>query len=94
MKKLIEGLPFYQDKLHEETVFNRFNDILVKVRLFFQESFALTHESLAQARSNKSANKPDLELKEFERVNTGRASSTCSAPLITFTDLDGTQRAG
>lgn len=31
MKKLIEGLPFYQDKLHEETVFNRFNDILVKV---------------------------------------------------------------
>ena len=31
MKKLIEGLPFYQDKLHEETVFNKFNDILVKV---------------------------------------------------------------
>jgi hypothetical protein len=31
MKKLIEGLPFYQDKLYEETVFNRFNDILVKV---------------------------------------------------------------
>lgn len=32
VKKLIEGLPFYQDKLHEETVFNRFNEILTKVR--------------------------------------------------------------
>jgi condensin complex subunit 1 len=31
VKKLIEGLPFYQDKLHEETVFNRFNEILTKV---------------------------------------------------------------
>ncbi|KAF8591370.1 hypothetical protein K439DRAFT_1327448 [Ramaria rubella] len=52
MKKLIEGLPFYQDKLHEETVFNRFNDILIK------------------ARSNKSANKPDSELNEFETILT------------------------
>ncbi|KZT53109.1 hypothetical protein CALCODRAFT_501450 [Calocera cornea HHB12733] len=32
MKKLIEGLPFYQDKLHEETVFKRFNEILSKAR--------------------------------------------------------------
>lgn len=32
VKKLIEGLPFYQDKLHEETVFRRFNEILVKAR--------------------------------------------------------------
>jgi len=45
MKKLIEGyvfgsipiqalmtsLPFYQDKLHEEKVFQRFNEILTKV---------------------------------------------------------------
>ncbi|KAF8524318.1 non-SMC mitotic condensation complex subunit 1-domain-containing protein [Hysterangium stoloniferum] len=52
MKKLIEGLPFYQDKLHEETVFNRFNDLLVK------------------ARTNRSANKPDSELKEFETILT------------------------
>lgn len=34
VKKLIEGLPFYQDKLHEETVFNRFNEILTKVMCF------------------------------------------------------------
>ncbi|WWC57912.1 uncharacterized protein I303_100447 [Kwoniella dejecticola CBS 10117] len=32
MKKLIEGLPFYQDKLHEETVFRRFTEILAKAR--------------------------------------------------------------
>jgi hypothetical protein len=28
---LIEGLPFYQDKLHEEAVFNQFTEILAKV---------------------------------------------------------------
>jgi len=50
MKKLIEGLPFYQDKLHDETVFGRFSDILAKARL------------------NKSATKPDSELKEFENI--------------------------
>ncbi|KAF8309106.1 hypothetical protein DL93DRAFT_2063311 [Clavulina sp. PMI_390] len=50
VKKLIEGLPFYQDKLHEEAVYNRFNEILTK------------------ARSNKSSNKPDSELKEFEQI--------------------------
>ncbi|GFZ43762.1 hypothetical protein JCM24511_01482 [Saitozyma sp. JCM 24511] len=50
VKKLIEGLPFYQDKLHEETVFRRFSEILAK------------------ARSNKTSNKPETELKEFEAV--------------------------
>ncbi|KAG1861252.1 non-SMC mitotic condensation complex subunit 1-domain-containing protein [Suillus subluteus] len=48
VKKLIEGLQFYRDKLHEEGVFDRFSEILSK------------------ARSNKSANKPDTELNEFE----------------------------
>ncbi|KIM86093.1 hypothetical protein PILCRDRAFT_5163 [Piloderma croceum F 1598] len=50
VKKLIEGLQFYRDKLHEETVFTRFTEILAK------------------ARSNKSANKPDTKLNEFEAV--------------------------
>lgn len=50
VKKLIEGLQFYRDKLHEEGVFERFSEILTK------------------ARSNKSANKPDTELNEFESV--------------------------
>ncbi|GAA5965910.1 hypothetical protein JCM21900_006039 [Sporobolomyces salmonicolor] len=32
VKKLTEGLPFYQDKLHEETVYKRFGEILAKIR--------------------------------------------------------------
>ncbi|KAF8474388.1 non-SMC mitotic condensation complex subunit 1-domain-containing protein [Russula ochroleuca] len=50
VKKLIEGLPFYRDKLHEKVVYARFQEILVK------------------ARSNKTANKSDAELNEFENV--------------------------
>ena len=50
LKKLIEGLPFYQDKLREETVYARFTEILSK------------------AKANKSANKPDSELREFEKI--------------------------
>lgn len=33
VKKLIEGLPFYQDKLHNEGVFARFSEILAKACL-------------------------------------------------------------
>ncbi|KAM0787854.1 hypothetical protein ACM66B_003907 [Microbotryomycetes sp. NB124-2] len=32
VKKLVEGLPFYQDKLHEEEVFKRFTEILSKAQ--------------------------------------------------------------
>ena len=32
VKKLIEGLQYYRDKLHEETVYARFQEILTKVR--------------------------------------------------------------
>ncbi|KAK4702260.1 condensin complex subunit 1, partial [Phenoliferia sp. Uapishka_3] len=31
-KKLVEGLPYYQDKLHEEGVYKRFQEILAKAR--------------------------------------------------------------
>jgi condensin complex subunit 1 len=34
VKKLIEGLPFYRDKLHEKVVYERFQEILVKVKRF------------------------------------------------------------
>ena len=50
VKKLVDGLKDYKDKLHEEEVFARFQEILAK------------------ARSNKSPNKPETELKEFEAV--------------------------
>lgn len=67
MKKLIEGLPFYQDKLHEETVFGRFNEILTKVRVASLSTCDMIFEVM-KARANKSSNKPDSELKEFETV--------------------------
>jgi condensin complex subunit 1 len=69
VKKLIEGLQFYRDKLHEETVFTRFTEILAKVRQavhFFSRS---SLKKRSKARSNKSANKPDTELNEFEAVS-------------------------
>ncbi|KIM35665.1 hypothetical protein M413DRAFT_449620 [Hebeloma cylindrosporum] len=50
VKKLIEGLQFYRDKLHEPKVFERFTEILAK------------------ARANKSKDKPDVELNEFEKI--------------------------
>ncbi|KAI8974763.1 non-SMC mitotic condensation complex subunit 1-domain-containing protein [Trametes punicea] len=50
VKKLMEGLQFYRDKLHEEAVYTRFQEILTK------------------ARANKSPNKPDAELNEFETM--------------------------
>ncbi|KAF9528388.1 non-SMC mitotic condensation complex subunit 1-domain-containing protein [Crepidotus variabilis] len=50
VKKLIEGLQFYRDKLHEPVVYDRFAEILQK------------------ARANKSKDKPDSELDEFEKI--------------------------
>jgi len=59
VKKLIEGLQFYRDKLHEPAVFAKFQEILGK------------------ARTNKSANKPDAELNEFEAVG-------CFSPRVSL----------
>lgn len=42
VKKLIEGLPFYRDKLHEEGVYARFQEILVKVRTRLWQANART----------------------------------------------------
>ncbi|KAG2008786.1 condensin [Coprinopsis cinerea AmutBmut pab1-1] len=50
VKKLIEGLQFYRDKLHEKGVYDKFMEILNK------------------ARQNKSKDKPDAELDEFEKI--------------------------
>jgi condensin complex subunit 1 len=50
VKKLIEGLQFYRDKLHEETVFNRFAEILAKVyfSLHIKGCRLIRHGRLAQ----------------------------------------------
>lgn len=71
VKKLIEGLQFYRDKLHEETVFERFTEILAK------------------ARANKSANKPDTELNEFEAVSFVWVNIVINAKLIWCADTGG-----
>ena len=73
MKKLMEGLPFYRDKLHEEVVYGRFQDVLTKVK---RAEFPPPPPSLPeiitrdnkQARSNKIANKSESDLAEFEAV--------------------------
>jgi condensin complex subunit 1 len=39
VKKLVEGLPLYRDKLHEEGVYTRFPEILAKARPFPQPYF-------------------------------------------------------
>ncbi len=69
VKKLIEGLQYYRDKLREEEVYLRFQDILTKVRTHSsREEACNAHCFVLQARQNKSANKPDGELNEFEQV--------------------------
>ena len=53
MALLLSGLPFYQDKLHEETVYKRFGEILTKVSTQRRDSFmpSLTHAT-SQRRSD------------------------------------------
>ena len=58
MKKLIEGLPFYQDKLHEEAVYARFSEILAKVgdhtvSLLRTLIYILSHHSFPLKGANK-----------------------------------------
>lgn len=57
MKRLIEGLPFYQDKLHDATVFKRFTEILGKAR---------ANRSANPAASSSAAG--ETELQEFEQI--------------------------
>ena len=68
MKKLIEGIQFYRDKLHEPVVFERFNEILTKVGLSYNTNWK-SNEYPQQARGNKSKDKPDSELNEFEQAS-------------------------
>lgn len=59
MKKLIEGLPFYQDKLHDSTVFKRFTEILTKAR---------TNRTVAAGGAAAAAATGETELQEFEQI--------------------------
>lgn len=53
IKKLVEGLPYYQDKLYSPEVYKRFSEILAKMR---------------QGKSTAQAKAGDADLREFEEV--------------------------
>jgi condensin complex subunit 1 len=55
IKRLIEGLPFYQDKLHDAVIIKRFSEILAKAR---------TNRSSAPA----SGSGVETEMQEFEQT--------------------------
>ncbi|GAA5942619.1 hypothetical protein JCM3775_003658 [Rhodotorula graminis] len=68
VKKLVEGVPFYQDKLHEETVYKRFGEILTKIRaptnkLNRTESDLKEFEDALEAHRAKGAEDQDLQRK-------------------------------
>ncbi|GEM07229.1 condensin complex subunit 1 [Rhodotorula toruloides] len=79
VKKLTEGLPFYQDKLHEETVFKRFGEILAKIRaptnkLNKTESDLKEFEDALEAHRAKGAEDQDLTKKVAKSRRRGAAA--------------------
>lgn len=59
VKKLVEGLPYYQDKLYNSDVYKRFAEILAKAR---------------QGKSAAGAKATDADLREFEEILANAAS--------------------
>ncbi|GAA6057586.1 hypothetical protein JCM3770_005397 [Rhodotorula araucariae] len=83
VKKLVEGLPFYQDKLHEETVYKRFGEILTKIRaptnkLNRTESDLKEFEDALEAHRAKGAEDQDLQRK-VQKSRTRRGGGAASA---------------
>jgi len=93
VKKLIDGLQFYRDKLHEPKVFEFFTEILQKVCVHIYgvcETRSRHKFFCYQARTNKSKDKPDSELDEFEKVN---AYTFCDCPSYPLTILSARFRS-
>ncbi|BGP48178.1 condensin complex non-SMC subunit Cnd1 [Rhodotorula kratochvilovae] len=86
VKKLVEGAPFYQDKLHEETVYKRFGEILTKIRaptnkLNRTESDLKEFEDALEAHRAKGAEDQDLQRKvQKSRARRGGAPAAAKAP--------------
>ncbi|KAI9438698.1 non-SMC mitotic condensation complex subunit 1 [Lactarius indigo] len=57
VKKLVEGLPFYRDKLHEEGVYARFQEILVKPDSELNEFETVLEESRRQGAEDQAFEK-------------------------------------
>ncbi|GAA5989443.1 hypothetical protein JCM10908_000476 [Rhodotorula pacifica] len=88
VKKLLEGLPFYQDKLHEETVYKRFGEILTKIRaptnkLNRTESDLKDFEDMLEAHRAKGAEDQEVERKvqkSRRRAPASKAATAAAAP--------------
>jgi condensin complex subunit 1 len=73
MKRLIEGLQFYRDKLYDPTVFKRFTEILAKAR---------TNRTISANNSGGAPAAGETELQEFEQIlETARAHGAQDAEL-------------
>ncbi|GAA5962078.1 hypothetical protein JCM8115_002909 [Rhodotorula mucilaginosa] len=86
VKKLLEGLPFYQDKLHEETVYKRFGEILTKIRaptnkLNRTESDLKDFEDALEKHRAKGAEDQEVERKvQKSRRRAPTAKAAAAAP--------------
>ncbi|BGP16184.1 condensin complex non-SMC subunit Cnd1 [Rhodosporidiobolus nylandii] len=84
VKKLLEGLPFYQDKLHEETVFKRFGEILGKIRaptnkLSRSETDLKEFEDALEAHRAKGSEDQELQKKVQKSRKRGTAAKAAPA---------------
>ncbi|GAA5986784.1 hypothetical protein JCM11641_004790 [Rhodosporidiobolus odoratus] len=80
VKKLTEGLPFYQDKLHEEVVFKRFGEILAKIRaptnkLSKTEADLKEFEDALESHRAKGSEDQDLQKKVQKSRKRGAAAA-------------------
>ncbi|KWU41778.1 hypothetical protein RHOSPDRAFT_22371, partial [Rhodotorula sp. JG-1b] len=84
VKKLLEGLPFYQDKLHEETVYKRFGEILTKASyqsLNRTESDLKDFEDALEKHRAKGAEDQEVERKvQKSRRRAPTAKAAAAAP--------------
>ncbi|GAA5999124.1 condensin subunit YCS4 [Rhodotorula paludigena] len=86
VKKLVEGVPFYQDKLHEETVYKRFGEILTKIRsptnkLNRTEADLKEFEDALEAHRAKGAEDQEVQRKvQKSRKRGGAAAAAPRAP--------------
>ncbi|KAI5475738.1 hypothetical protein MNV49_000900 [Pseudohyphozyma bogoriensis] len=78
VKKLVEALPLYQDKLHEETVFKRFQEILNKAKnnkVTKDESVLKEFEDALEEHRQKGAEDQDMQRKMAKSKKKGAKAS-------------------
>ncbi|KAI0338960.1 hypothetical protein BDW22DRAFT_1401081 [Trametopsis cervina] len=97
VKKLIEGLQFYRDKLHEEEVYNRFQEILAKARTSktqnkpdaeLNEFEAILEEHKLQGQEDQALEKRVEGKKAAAKRRANRKPSRRKAPVQTDAEDD------